>query len=259
MNPGSHRVVRRPPPTARRTFLNDGDHYDAVHAGMPDVPFWVQRARAVGGNVLELACGTGRLSLPMAEAGANVVGIDVSEAFLSRARRKATSRHLDVTFERADMRGFALPQMFQCVALPYRSVAVLLTDQDLRACFACVRRHVERGATFIVDAFNPSLDGTVPSPSTIRYRCPDGGGVVEVAHERQYDASSRTATSVFTFVSASSEGPASAHLTLRLYTVHELLAALRAHSFEVVDHLGGYDGAQYAETSPLQIVVAQAV
>ena len=74
-----------------RTFLNDGEHYDSLHATLPDVTFWVRHARQLNGSVLELACGTGRLSIPMAETGVPVVGIDLSEIYLSRARLKGSA------------------------------------------------------------------------------------------------------------------------------------------------------------------------
>ena len=208
---------------------------------------------------MELACGTGRLSLRIAEAGLNVVGIDVSEVFLSCAKRKAAGRNLNVRFELADIRHFALPSVFKFVACPFRSVAVLLTDQDLQTCFACVRRHVDRGAMFIIDAFNPAPDGTVPSPAKVSYQSPDGGGIVEVDHERRYDPVSGVATSVFTYSSPVSRERVSAQLSLRLYTADELSAALRANSFQLVHHLGGYDGGPYTEMAPFQILVAQAV
>jgi SAM-dependent methyltransferase len=240
-------------------FINDGQHYDAVHASLPDVEFWVQKARQAGGDVLELACGTGRLSLPIAAAGLNVVGIDVSEPFLSCAKQKAAGRNLNARFERADIRHFALPNVFQFVAFPFRSVAVLISDQDLDACFACVRRHVDRGAMFIVDAFNPSRDGTVPSPAVVRYESPEGSEIVEVGHERRYDPVSRVATSVFTYFLPVSREPIRTQLSLRLYTAAELSAALRANGFQLVDHLGGYDGAAYTEEAPLQLLAAQAV
>jgi SAM-dependent methyltransferase len=224
-----------------------------------DIEFWVRQAQQVGGSVLELACGTGRIAIPMAETGLPVVGIDVSDVYLSRARQKSAERGLNVMFERADVRRFDLHRLFRFVAFPFRSVAVLEADADLHACFACVREHIEEGGLFVVDAFNPSrgtISGTLP---TLRYPHPDGAGMVEVDLERRFDSTARIETSVFTFQQSRPSAPIRAELRLRLYTAAELSAALRANGFDVALHLGGYDESPYSESAPLQLLVAKAV
>lgn len=242
-----------------RTFLNDGEHYDSLHASLRDIEFWVRQARQAGGSVLELACGTGRIAIPIAETGLSVVGIDVSDAYLSRARLKSAERGLNVTFERADIRRFDLRRLFRLVAFPFRSVAVLEADDDLRACFACARSHIEEGGIFVIDAFNPSQVITRDGSTTLRYQNPDGTGMVEVDVKRRFDSAGRTETSVFTFQQSRWSAPIRAELRLRMYTTTELSAALHANGFEVARHLGGYDESPYSESAPLQLLVAKAV
>lgn len=245
--------------THTRTFFDDGEHYDALHAGLRDIDFWVRHARQVGGSVLELACGTGRIAIPMGETGLPVTGIDLSDVYISRARLKSAERGLNVTFEVADVRCFDLGRVFRFVAFPFRSVGVLLADEDLHSCCAHARRHIETGGVFIVDAINSSKTATAPFPAQLCYPNPDGSGTISVEHERYVDGTGRIETSVFSFPHSVAGVRARAELRLRLYTADELVAALRANGFEVLRHLGGYDESPYTEASSLQILVAEAV
>ena len=90
------------------------DWENARTLGRRDVPFWRTMALHAGGPVLELGCGTGRIALPIARAGASLVGIDRSEAMLARARRRiGRARPAGaVRLVRGDIRHFDLPGFF---------------------------------------------------------------------------------------------------------------------------------------------------
>jgi len=94
-----------------RTFYSDGglnaETYDMRTFGFPgEIDFWIARARESGGPVLELACGTGRVSWPIARAGIDIVGIDLAPAMLAEAERKRAAETPGVAarvrFVRAD-------------------------------------------------------------------------------------------------------------------------------------------------------------
>src|SRR5437762_12653200 len=88
-----------------------GTHYDCLFdTGVP--PFWLEQAQRYGGPILELGCGTGRLAIPLAEAGFAVTGIDRAPAMLAEARRKAAATRVSVSWHEADMRAFKLGERF---------------------------------------------------------------------------------------------------------------------------------------------------
>ena len=241
-----------------RTSLNDGRHYDAAHAYLgDDLPFWTRRARAAGGPVLELACGTGRVALAIAEAGVEVVGVDRSAAYLEQARRKAEGRALPVAWVEADMRGFRLGRRFPLVIVPFRSVGVLLTDADVHACLARVAAHLLPGGEVIVDAYNGPPDAGVLAPREFAYEDPDGGGRIRVRQERRYDAATAVETVSLTLASDAGE---SSHdeLRLRRWTADELCGALGAHGLAPTAHFGGYDERPHTADAPVQLIVATA-
>ncbi len=109
--------------------------YDVFYStvGVEDVEFYVGLAQASGGPVLEIGCGTGRVSLPIAAAGIDVVGVDVSTAMLTKARERAatTKNHSGaVEFVQGDMRTLALDRRFPLVIIPARTLYLALTPEE---------------------------------------------------------------------------------------------------------------------------------
>jgi SAM-dependent methyltransferase len=146
------------------TFATFYDHLD-VYVNRSDVDFFVSEAVAARGPVLELGCGTGRVLLSCARAGATVWGLDASEAMLDRCRRKLASENDDVrnrvVLQRGDMRDFRFDVPFQLVTIPFRPFQHLNSVAEQLACLASIHRALGDGGRLILDVFNPSLTGLV--------------------------------------------------------------------------------------------------
>ena len=127
-----------------------------------DVAFYVEEARQAGSPVLELACGTGRVLIPVAEAGLTVVGLDSSAAMLSIAQEKiaklpdATQQRIELV--EGDMRSFALDQRFKLIMIPFRSFLHLMTPADQRQALGCIRDHLADDGRLVFNIFDPRLD-----------------------------------------------------------------------------------------------------
>jgi len=140
-----------------------GRSADAMH----DVPFYVELAREAaqkGQAVLELGCGTGRVTIPIAEAGVDVVGVDNARAMLDVARRKAGSAGVHVRWVTADMAAFQLEQRFGLVIIPFRSFLHLLTEAEQLACLRCVYEHLLPGGRFALNFFVQPLAARAGAP-----------------------------------------------------------------------------------------------
>ena len=124
-----------------------------------DVPFYVDEAVRSGGPVLELGVGTGRIAVPIAAAGIEVVGVDLSEGMLEVARERAELAGVAVDLRHGDMRDPPVDGDFPLVICPFRSLLHMETDTDRRAALRAVSRRLAKGhGRFVFDVFAPGAD-----------------------------------------------------------------------------------------------------
>jgi SAM-dependent methyltransferase len=138
------------------------DHV-ALYRKRPDIDFFVEAAKAAGGPVLEVGCGSGRVLIPIARAGVEITGLDLSPAMLDVCRERLVSEPPDVQARvqlvPGDMRNFDLGRTFRLATIPFRPFQHLTTVDDQFACLNAIRRHLDEDGILILDLFNPSLDG----------------------------------------------------------------------------------------------------
>ena len=238
--------------------------YDALTGEMnagEDLGYWERQIRLVPGPVLELACGTGRLTLPLAERGITVEGLDVSAVMLDRAREKSSVRGLVVPWHQADCAGFDLGRRFGTIFLPNNSLGHLLHWRDFVACLACVRRHLLPGGRFLLDYFNPSLGLLTRDPEerslVAEFEDPEGEGLVTVSESSAYDFSSQiNHARWFWRFAARPEEEIVTDLLMRVYYPQELDALFALGGFRIEAKYGGYDGMPFSSLSRKQLVVA---
>jgi SAM-dependent methyltransferase len=145
------------------------DVYDEWYAHVTDVEATTARLlelAGAGGRVLELGVGTGRLAVPMAEAGLQVVGIDSSEAMLARLRERDASGRVDVVL--GDITGDLPAGPFDAVLAAYNTIFNLIGDGAQPRLFEHVADRLTPGGVFVVEAFVPD------------FRSPDGSSEVTV-------------------------------------------------------------------------------
>jgi ubiquinone/menaquinone biosynthesis C-methylase UbiE len=123
----------------KKSFLYDGKQYDA-HFGpyTHDVPFYLRQIRKYGEPVLELACGTGRITIPLAEKGIKITGLDISKSMLSQAKKNSKEKGVDVEWVKADCRDFRLKKKFNLIFFPINSICHLMDIESVESCFRCV-------------------------------------------------------------------------------------------------------------------------
>jgi SAM-dependent methyltransferase len=157
--------------------------YDAYYDGWTalDMPFWSGLIERLGARlVLELGCGTGRLTIPLARAvaplGCQVVGLDLAPALLTYAETKLEAEpaavRAAVRLVEGDMRDFSLPERFDLIFIPFNTLADLDSIDDQVASLTAARRHLAPGGRLAVDVALPGLDelhqeSTGPTPPQI--------------------------------------------------------------------------------------------
>jgi ubiquinone/menaquinone biosynthesis C-methylase UbiE len=149
--------------------------YDAFYvSGAPiagDIAFYERLARETGGRVLELACGTARITLALAEKGLEITGVDISKGMLTVARYKAAGRPASVrdrqTLIHQDMSELSLGGGFGLVFVPARSFQHLLTIELQKKSLEAIHRHLEPAGRLALHVFDPRLDLLIDSNTTV--------------------------------------------------------------------------------------------
>lgn len=131
--------------------------YDAYVVADFDVLFFTIEARTVAGPVLELASGTGRLSIPLIETGADLTCIDCSQGMLDVLVGKLAARDLNATVRRADLCDLSLPGLFELAILPFQSFMEIVGERRQQAALASIFDCLQPGGRFICTMHNPAV------------------------------------------------------------------------------------------------------
>jgi SAM-dependent methyltransferase len=226
----------------------------------PDGPFYLALAQRIGGPVLELGCGTGRITIPLAQDGVDVTGLDVVPGMLARALNKAQG--LPIRWVEADARSFRLDREFRLILETGSTFQHLLERADQEAVLSRVREHLAQGGYFVVSTVFPRLDlmqdleeeddwftyedeqGQEVRVSGTQHYNPLRQVKVETAYRRWYDAQGR-------------EMVREVPLALRLIFPQEMEVLLHYNGFEVVERYGDWDGSPLTAESRMMIYVCQ--
>jgi ubiquinone/menaquinone biosynthesis C-methylase UbiE len=282
-------ATRHPPRT--KSPVREGWHgwdeyapfYDWENAqtlGRRDVPFWRRVAMRAGGPVLELGCGTGRVTRPLVEAGVDLVGIDRSAPMLERARdrparRGATGadpaapstraslnhppRHpCRLTLVRGDIR--ALPfgsRTFSMVLAPYGILQSLIRPRDLAATLASVARVMKRGATLGIDVV-PDVPQWREYTNREQLSGPGNGAHLTLIESVRQDRARRLTTFSQCYLERRGRRTREHRfdLTFRTLTVPQMTRQLERAGFAVTTVLGDYQGRPWDDRADVWIILA---
>lgn len=124
---------------------------DKPAGSLPDVPFYLERLSAVSGPILEAAIGTGRLAIPLMEAGHEVVGFDASADMLAQCRRNCAARGLRPELAQARFQDFAYDRAFGAIVVPVSTFTFVDDFAEALAVLKRFREHLAPGGLLMVD------------------------------------------------------------------------------------------------------------
>ena len=239
-------------------YADPGLYDRVIAAGLDDLPYYMGLAKEARGPVLELACGSGRLTLPLAKAGVEVCGLDSSEAMLDAAETKAAAEGLQVEWVRADMRHFQLGRPFALVILAFNSLQHLLERSEVEALLKRVRSHLAPGGRFAFDVHNPKLDLLARDPVE-RYfvePSPEAREDEVVMWEGvRYDSAAQVNHITWTLKGVSGGEEREIRLALRQYFPQELRALLEYNGFKVEHCYGDFGKKPFGDGDLKQVLV----
>ncbi len=156
--------------------------YDLYVTADYDLPFFVDEARRSRGPVVELTSGTGRVSIPLAEAGADLTCVDMSRAMLSVLERKLAARGLAAEIVCADVCRLTLERRFDLALWPFQAFMEIVAEADQAAALASVFALLNAGGRLICTMHNPAVRrASVDGVFRVAGRFPAEGGTLVVS------------------------------------------------------------------------------
>jgi len=177
-------------------YVNYADYYDCDVGNVTvDIPLFLEYAEQTGDPILELACGTGRILIPIAEAGYKIHGLDISENMLIIAEEKVKEKKLSnlVTLTIGDMANYDLAEKnFSMAFIAFRSFMHLYTQEDQLSCLECTFNHLKPGGLLIIDVYSPRFSKMAQPPDEKfrihkEYTLPNGNRVLNKRRWRGTD------------------------------------------------------------------------
>lgn len=241
--------------------------YDLDFGDLNDDLLLIQEfAARCGSPILELACGTGRVLLPLARAGYHITGVDLSPAMLEIARRKVAAAGLAdrVTLVRQDMRELALEGRFTLALIAVNSFMHLLTAEDQLAALIRIWAHLHPGGLLLLDLFNPDLARLLEARGQVVLdkvmTDPDTGHRLMRFHTQTVDLGRQLLHIIFIVDEVDGQGGVRRTLfpfSMRYFFRGELELLLRRAGFELEALYGSYDLEEFNGDSEKMIAVAR--
>lgn len=240
---------------------DDAEFYDQEFADRThDTVFFLRQAALLGGHVLEVACGTGRITLPMARAGIEVTGLDVSRPMLELARRKAEAEHLQLAWLEQDCRDIRVPQAFSLIFSATNAMQHLHDLESVNAFLSSARNALRPDGTLILDVFNPDMAKLARATNT-RYHHKSivdaQGQELRVEATTHYDAATQILGFTLFYLSHG-ELTRTKKVSMRCFFPEELMALCQLNGLKVIRRCGDYDEGAFTSQSPKQILFCQA-
>ncbi len=237
--------------------------YDVVcDAFTDDFPLMDQWANKIGGPLLDVACGTGRMSIRLATQGYTVTGVDIVPQMIGRAREKAAERQVSVEWVVSDARSFHLGRQFPFAFMIMNAFQFLPTRQDYEAMLGCIREHLTPDGYFLFETRNPNAGNLVQEGTKdSRFALPDGDQLV-VTDEKHYDPLTQIqhCTGHYQWMQAVTRQMIKQKVLrvgLRYIYPQEMEALLHYNGFTIDTVYGSWQGEPLSADSPAMIYVVQ--
>lgn len=239
-------------------LIYDANIYDGLNTFLSDLQFykkWMPKNKDA--KILELCCGTGRLTLPIAMDGYNICGVDFTSSMLEQAKAKASEVGLEINFIEADIRTLNLQEKFDLIFIPFNSIHHLYRNEDLFAALRSIRNHLKEDGLFLLDCFNPNIqyivEGEKGQSIVSEYTTNDGRKVL-IKQTMHYESVAQINRIEWHYY-INGEFDSIQNLDMRLFFPQELNFYLEWAGFNIIHKFGSFEEEAFSDKSEKQIFV----
>ena len=242
-------------------IYDDAAFYDVEFAGRDhDIPFYLRQAQLAGGPVLDVGCGTGRITLPLARAGIDMAGLDISRPMLDRAQQKAQAEGLQLAWLEQDCRAIQVEPVFALIFSATNAMQHLHDLDSVLAFLVTARQGLRPGGMLLLDVFNPDVAKLSRGPEAryLHKRFVDARGrEIRVEVATHYEPLTQILAFTLFYLHGADELRTKS-VRMRCFFPEELLALCHMAGLEVVHRYGAYDESPFKGDSAKQILFCRA-
>jgi ubiquinone/menaquinone biosynthesis C-methylase UbiE len=241
-------------------YIYDAQIYDGFNKQNDDLEFYINFFSTHNiTKVLELCCGTGRLTIPLYESGIKITGLDLNKSMLNEALKKIRNKGYQIPLINGDMRTFNIDGMFEAIFIPFNSIHHLYLNEDLYKTLNTIRKHLTDNGYLIIDYFNPSIryisENEKHSVKIADYKTEDGRKVV-INQTMHYEDDSQINRIKWQYI-INDQIHSNECLDMRIFYPKELDSYIECNNYKIVKKYGDYNLSEFMADSPKQLIICQ--
>ena len=198
-------------------------------------------------------------TIPIAEDGYNISGVDYTFSMLEQAKAKASEAGLKIEFIEADIRTLDLQNKYDLIFIPFNSIHHLYLNEDLFKAFNTVKKHLKTGGRFLLDCFNPNIQYIVEHEKkqieVAAYTTKDGREIL-IKQLMRYERKTQINRIEWHYF-INGKFDSIQNLDMRLFFPQELDTYLDWNGFKIIHKFGNFEEEAFYDSSEKQIFVCQ--
>lgn len=235
-------------------YANPGEYDETYKSFTADLEFIEAHLGERNQSIIELACGTGRLAIPLAKQGHFVYGVDIDAGMLKYAQEKAEAEGLNIQLSVQDCTQLNVPIKSNFIYMTGNSFQHFLTNESQNALFRSVKKHLNTQGEFIFDTRNPILH-ELSNVDISNESIEKNGEITKVISQEVYNPLTQVLECTSTYISSKNEYKDS--IKLRYTYPLELKRILQQHGFELINIYGSWEKETFNANSISMVVHAR--